>query len=84
MMYIYSGIYMYIEWNIHVYRVEYTCMMYIEWNIDSLVITIVHALILKLYHFQVEECITYCYTHISEIVAAPCNMSCIGNHLLTR
>lgn len=32
----------------------------------------------------VEECITYCYTHISEIVAAPCNMSCIGNHLLSR
>lgn len=33
---------------------------------------------------QVEECLAFCYDHISEIVQLPCNMGCLNDELLTR
>ena len=28
-------------------------------------------------------CVQYCHSHISEIIAAPCNMNCISGQILT-
>ena len=32
----------------------------------------------------VRICIEYCHKHISEIIAAPCNMNCISGQILTE
>ena len=40
--------------------------------------------LVAVFSLQVKECIQYCCKNMSEIVSTPCNMGCIGDHLLVR
>ncbi len=37
-----------------------------------------------IYFLQVELCLDYCHANMASVVAAPCNMSCIKDKLITR
>ena len=37
-----------------------------------------------MYFLQVSRCIHFCHEHMSAIVAAPCNMNCINDILVSR